>query len=429
MTNSFERSAALFESARRALPGGVSSPVRAFGAVGGTPLFIESACGSRFTDADGNQFLDFVGSWGPLILGHANPEVLAAVQAASTRGLTYGAPHAAEVELAERIAGCYPGVERVRFTSSGTEATMSAIRLARGVTGRSRLVKFDGCYHGHSDGLLVAAGSGAVTLGQPSSSGVPAEIAALTSVLPLDDSDALRDFMAREGREIAAVIIEPVPANNGLLLQRGEFLETLRQVTAESGALLIFDEVISGFRIGMGGAAELYDIRPDLVTFGKIIGGGMPVGAFAGPASYFEHLAPLGGVYQAGTLSGNPVAMAAGLATLEILVRDQLHSKLERLGQRLEAGVCNSIGSHPVRFVRQGSIFWFHFGEGEPPRAATGVSSAAAEPYGRFFRALLTQGVYLAPSAYEVGFLSAAHTEEDIDLAVHAFRNAFDSAF
>ena len=429
MSLSFDRSSALFESACQALPGGVSSPVRAFAAVGGTPLFIDSAQGSRFTDADGNEFLDFVGSWGPLILGHANPEVLTAVQEASSRGLTYGAPHATELELAQRIAGCYPGVERVRFTSSGTEATMSAIRLARGVTGRSRFVKFDGCYHGHSDGLLVAAGSGAVTLGQPSSSGVPAEIAALTTVLPLDDCDALRDFMAAEGDEIAAVIIEPIPANNGLLIQRREFLETLRNLTAERGALLIFDEVISGFRVAMGGAAELYDIQPDLVTFGKIIGGGMPVGAFAGPANYFEHLAPLGGVYQAGTLSGNPVAMAAGLKTLEILARDRVHPALEELGQQLEAGVRAAIEPHPIGFVRQGSVFWFHFQEGDAPRTAAGVRVDGAAPYGRFFRALLAEGVYLAPSAYEVGFLSTAHTPRDIDEAVEAFKNALAKSF
>ena len=429
MTTSFQRSEALFQAACKALPGGVSSPVRAFQAVGGTPLFIDKAAGSHFTDADGNQFLDFVGSWGPLILGHAHPEILAVVEEAAAKGLTYGAPHATEVALAQRVAASYPGVERVRFTSSGTEATMSAIRLARGVTGRSRFVKFEGCYHGHSDGLLVAAGSGAVTFGQPSSSGVPAEIAALTSVLPLDDCDALRDFMHREGSEIAAIIIEPIPANNGLLLQRQEFLDTLRQLTTESGTLLIFDEVISGFRVGMGGAAELYGIQPDLVTFGKIIGGGMPVGAFAGPASHFEHLAPLGGVYQAGTLSGNPVAMAAGLKTLEILDRDHVHATLEQLGQRLETGVREAIEPYPIGFVRQGSIFWFHFGDGPVPRTAAGVHSDGAKPYGRFFNSLLAEGVYLAPSAYEVGFLSTAHTADDIDLAVHAFRTALSSTF
>ena len=425
---SHERSAALFDRACDALPGGVSSPVRAFRAVGGSPLFIKDAKGAHFTDADGNEYLDFVGSWGPLILGHAHPEVVEAVREAAGRGLTYGAPHETEVELAERVARCYPGVGRLRFTSSGTEATMSAIRLARGVTGRSRLVKFSGCYHGHSDGLLVATGSGAVTFGQPSSAGVPEEIAALTTVLPLDDEAKFESLMVAEGNEIAAVIIEPVPANNGLLVQRPEFLETLRRVTREHGTLLIFDEVISGFRIGMGGAAELYDIRPDLVTFGKIIGGGMPVGAFAGPAQFFRDLAPSGGIYQAGTLSGNPVAMAAGLTTLEILERNGVHDRLEELGRRLEGGVRDAIADRPVGFVRQGSIFWFHFGAGDVPRTAEGVSADAAEPYGRFFRSCLDQGVYLAPSAYEVGFLSLAHTEADIDAAITAFDNALAAA-
>jgi glutamate-1-semialdehyde 2,1-aminomutase len=307
---------------------------------------------------------------------------------------------------------------------------MSALRLARGVTGRDRIVKFSGCYHGHSDGLLVAAGSGAVTLGQPSSAGVPAGIAALTAVLPLDDAETFSRFMASEGSSIAAVIIEPIPANNGLLLQRREFLDTVREVTAQQGALLIFDEVISGFRVGMGGAAELYDLQPDLVTFGKIIGGGLPVGAFGGPAEHFKSLAPDGGIYQAGTLSGNPVAMAAGAATLAVLQRDRVHARLEVLGRRLEAGLTTVLTSGmPVGFVRQGSIFWFHFGEGAPPRTAETVDPEAARPYSRFFRACLDAGVYLAPSAYEVGFLSAAHTEDDIDLAVATFGAALAKAF
>jgi glutamate-1-semialdehyde 2,1-aminomutase len=306
---------------------------------------------------------------------------------------------------------------------------MSAIRLARGVTGRARFVKFSGCYHGHSDGLLVAAGSGAITLGQPSSAGVPAEIAALTTVMPLDDEAAFTEFMAREGDSIAAVIVEPIPANNGLLRQRPAFLETLRSATEAHGTMLIFDEVISGFRVGLGGAAALYDIQPDLVTFGKIIGGGMPVGAFAGPAVHFEHLAPLGGVYQAGTLSGNPVAMAAGLKTLEILERDRVHAQLETLGQQLEAGLRPLLDQYPVGFCRQGSIFWFHFAGGGLPRAAEAVSSAGAELYGRFFRAALDAGVYLAPSAYEVGFLSQAHTAAEIDAAVATFEEALRQTF
>ena len=420
------QSEAWFDRAQCALPGGVSSPVRAFQAVGGAPLFIANASGSHFTDLDGDRYLDFVGSWGPLILGHAHEEVLTAVHEAAARGLTYGAPHEAEVRLAERVAASYPGVERVRFTSSGTEATMSALRLARGVTGRDRIVKFSGCYHGHSDGLLVAAGSGAVTFGQPSSSGVPAAVAALTTVLPLDDEDSFTRFMAAHGGEVAAVIIEPIPANNGLLLQRPEFLAALRRETERRGALLIFDEVISGFRVGMAGAAALYDITPDLVTFGKIIGGGMPVGAFAGPAAHFDVLAPSGGVYQAGTLSGNPVAMAAGLKTLEVLERDSVHAKLEALGQRLETGVRAALGDRPVGFVRQGSVFWFAFGGGDVPRSAEAVAPDAKVPYGKFFNSCLEQGVYLAPSAFEVGFLSAAHTEAEIDTAIRAFSNALD---
>lgn len=430
VVNDRPKSRELFARAQRILPGGVSSPVRAFRAVGGTPLFFEKAEGAHFVDADGARYLDFVHSWGPLILGHAHPEVVAAVQKAATRGLTYGAPHLAEVELAERVARCYPGVERVRFTSSGTEATMSALRLARGVTGRDRIVKFAGCYHGHSDGLLVAAGSGAITLGQPSSAGVPSAVASLTSVLPLDDEAALDALFEKHGREIAAVIVEPIPANNGLLLQRPEWLAHLREITRTHGALLIFDEVISGFRVALGGAAELYGIEPDLVTFGKILGGGMPVGAFAGPARSFEKLAPLGPVYQAGTLSGNPVAMAAGLATLEVLQRDRVHARLELLGAQLEAGVRAQLARlrDPFAIVRQGSLFWFTCGSTAAPRRDDAIPSDAAAIYRRIHAECLARGVYLAPSAYEVGFVSAAHTEADVDRAVAVFGEAFEKA-
>ena len=429
MAGQLTRNPTLFERAQQALPGGVSSPVRAFGAVDGTPLFIADAQGASFVDADGNRYLDFVQSWGPLILGHAHPEVLEAVQAAASRGLTYGAPHETELQLAERVIACYPGVERVRFTSSGTEATMSAIRLARGITGRDRLVKFAGCYHGHSDGLLVSAGSGAVTFGQPSSAGVPSDIARLTSVLGLDDETALEQLFAERGAEIAAVIIEPIPANNGLLLQRPAFLRRLRELCTEAGALLIFDEVISGFRVSLGGAAAHYGIQPDLATFGKVIGGGMPVGAFAGPAVHFEQLAPLGPVYQAGTLSGNPVAMAAGLCTLEILQRDDVLSRLEQLGQRLEQRVQGMLQSNdwPVAFCRLGSLFWFACGCRTLPSRAEDVHSDAAAIYRGFHRQCLAKNVYLAPSAYEVGFLSAAHSEEDVDRAAAAFAAALES--
>ena len=348
------QSAALFERAKRLMPGGVSSPVRAFGAVGGTPRFVASASGSKLKDVDGVEYLDFVQSWGPLILGHAHPEVVSEVQRVAANGLTYGAPHKGEIELAGRVKDAYPGVERVRFTSSGTEATMSAIRLARGVTGRLRLLKFSGCYHGHADGLLVAAGSGAVTFGEPTSAGVPAGIAALTSVLPLDDEAALESWFAAHGSECAGVILEPVPANNGLLLQRPEWLAKLRELTEQHGAILIFDEVISGFRVARGGAAERYGITPDLVTFGKILGGGMPCGAFAGPAKWLDQLAPLGPVYHAGTLSGNPLAMAAGSATLRTLdalgAWDQLEHKTTAFVGALRERF--SAAGHPLQVVQ-----------------------------------------------------------------------------
>ncbi len=411
------RSQALFERARRVIPGGVNSPVRAFRAVGGTPYFVRRAAGAEVEDEDGRTYLDFVGSWGPLVLGHAHPEVLAAVREASARGLTYGAPCAAEVELAEAVVAAYPGLEQVRCVSSGTEAVMSAVRLARGATGRDLLVKFSGCYHGHADHLLVAAGSGLVTFGQPSSAGVPEAFASLTRVLPLDDEAALEDLFASQGDRVAAVIVEPIPANNGLLLQRREFLETLRRVTRAHGALLIFDEVISGFRVARGGAAERFGITPDLATFGKIIGGGMPVGAFGGSTELMSNLAPLGPVYQAGTLSGNPVAMAAGLATLRVLEREHAWARLEELGGELERRLAPVLAAAPVpaRLVRLGSLFWLSLQEGEAPRAAEGIDGAAADRYRTIFHALLERGIALAPSAYEVGFLSTAHTSAHLE--------------
>lgn len=410
------RSESLYARARQVIPGGVNSPVRAFGAVGGTPLFVRRGAGAEIEDEDGRTYLDFVGSWGPLVLGHAHPEVLAAIAAAAARGTTYGAPCAAEVELAEAIVASYPGLEQVRCVSSGTEAVMSAVRLARGATGRELVVKFSGCYHGHADHLLVAAGSGLATFGNPSSQGVPAAFAGLTRVLPLDDEAALADLFAREGASVAAVVIEPVPANHGLLLQRPEFLAALRRITRQHGALLVFDEVISGFRLGRGGAAERYGVTPDLATFGKVIGGGMPVGAFGGRRELMEHLAPLGGVYQAGTLSGNPVAMAAGLATLRVLERDGGWARLEALGATLErlAEPVLAAAPAPLRLVRSGSLFWLALQGGEPPRRAEHVDTGAARRYAPLFHALLARGVYLAPSAYEVGFLSTAHTEDDL---------------
>ncbi len=412
-----EMSAALYERAVQVLTGGVNSPVRAFHAVGGRPFFVRSGGGATVVDEDGNRYLDFVMSWGPLILGHAHEEVTEAIDEAVSLGTTFGAPCRAEVELAEAVVERYPGLEQVRFVSSGTEATMSAIRLARGATGRDLIVKFSGCYHGHADHLLVAAGSGLATFGKPSSAGVPEAFASLTRVLPLDDEQALSELFAAEGDRIAAVILEPIPANNGLLIQRKEFLATLRELTRKHGALLIFDEVISGFRVSRGGAAELHGLTPDLATFGKIIGGGMPVGAFGGRRELMRHLAPEGGVYQAGTLSGNPIAMAAGLATLRALDRADAWSRLERLGRALEERMTRALAASrvPARFVRQGSIFWLSLQEGDAPRQAEAIDPAAADRYRVLFSALLERGISMAPSAFEVGFLSLAHTQQDVE--------------
>ena len=417
-----ETNTALFERARRFIPGGVNSPVRAFRSVGGTPRFIAKGEGAYVTDEEGKRYLDFVGSWGPLILGHAPLEVVTAIQKAAALGTTYGAPCRGEVDLAERVVASYPGLEQVRFVSSGTEATMSAIRLARGATGRDLVLKFSGCYHGHADHLLVAAGSGLVTAGQPSSAGVPKDFAALTRVLPLDDEAKLEALFTAEGDKIAAVIIEPVPANNGLLLQRPAFLQKLRALTKQHGTLLIFDEVISGFRVPKGSAAAYYGITPDLVTFGKVIGGGLPVGAYGGSRVLMSHIAPEGPVYQAGTLSGNPVAMAAGLATLRILERDNVIAKLDEMGAILEAKATAALKAtgRTVGFARIGSIFWLSFQDGEPPRSAEAIDGAAGARFAPLFQALLDKGIYIAPSAYEIGFLNAAHTEADIDTFVAA---------
>lgn len=418
--------AELFERASRVIPGGVDSPVRAYGAVGGTPRFISKAEGARIFDEEGAGYLDFMGSWGPLILGHAHPEVVDAVQQAAARGTTYGAPCRAEIELAELVVSAYPGLEQVRFVSSGTEATMSAIRLARGATGRDIVVKFSGCYHGHADHLLVAAGSGLVTAGQPSSAGVPADFAALTRVLPLDDEEALQTFFATEGSKVAAVIIEPIPANNGLLLQRKAFLQAIRKLTQDCGALLIFDEVISGFRVGKGGAAAHYGITPDLATFGKVIGGGLPVGAFGGSRKLMANMAPEGPVYQAGTLSGNPVAMAAGITMLQVLEREDVWARLEELGTHLDAELSAVMTGVevPGAFVRVGSMFWFSFQTGPAPQTAEAIDGHVGDAFKPFFHAMLDRGVCIPPSAYEVMFLSLAHTADDVSQFVQTFRAA-----
>jgi glutamate-1-semialdehyde 2,1-aminomutase len=421
-----QQSEAWFERAKKVTPGGVNSPVRAFGSVGGTPLVIRSAAGAVITDSDGRDYLDFVGSWGPLILGHAHPKIVAAVEAACRRGMSYGAPCQPEIELAEEVVAAYPAIEQVRFVSSGTEAVMSAVRLARGATGRDLVVKFSGCYHGHVDYLLVAAGSGLATFGQPSSQGVPAELAALTRVLPLDDAAAAEKLFAAEGSRIAAVIIEPVPANNGLLLQRPEFLRTLRSLCTRHGALLIFDEVISGFRLAPGGAASHYGIKPDLATFGKVIGGGMPVGAFGGSRKLMQHLSPEGGVYQAGTLSGNPVAMTAGLTTLRVLQKEDGWKRLEALGAYLEQRVASVLEEAPLdaTLVRLGSMFWIAWNSHEAPRSAEALDANAARTYAGIFHSLLDQGIALAPSAFEIAFLSLAHTRRDIDRLAEGLRAA-----
>ena len=424
--SSQSRSAELYERACRVIPGGVNSPVRAFRAVGGNPLFIARGSGQFLVDADDNEYLDFVGSWGPLILGHAHPAVLDAVAGAIRNGSTFGAPCAAEVELAERVVASYPGLEQVRFVSSGTEAVMSAIRVARAFTGRDLIVKFSGCYHGHADHLLVAAGSGLATFGRPSSAGVPAAFTACTRVLPLDDDAAVRDLFALEGDRIAAVIIEPVPANHGLLLQRREFLLGLRHLTSQHGALLIFDEVISGFRLARGGAAQLLNMVPDLATFGKVIGGGMPVGAFGGRSAIMARLAPLGDAYQAGTLSGNPVAMAAGIATLDILNAQSGWEHLESLGAELEQRLRPVVAEakFPVQLVRIGSLFWLAFHGGDAPRNAVTLSPEATARFSALFHAMLERGVYLPPSAYEACFLSLAHRSADLQRLAQALRES-----
>jgi glutamate-1-semialdehyde 2,1-aminomutase len=426
MSHPHPRSEQLYERAARVIPGGVNSPVRAFRAVGGTPLFFVEGRGAYLTDADGRSYLDLVCSWGPLILGHAHPAVVEAVAQACRRGTTFGAPCPAEVELAERVVAAYPGIEQVRLVSSGTEAVMSAIRLARAFTGRDLIVKFSGCYHGHADHLLVAAGSGLATFGRPSSAGVPEAFTACTRVLPLDDEAAVETLFAREGERIAAVIVEPVPANHGLLPQRPQFLQALRALTRRHGALLIFDEVICGFRLARGGAAERLGIVPDLATFGKVIGGGMPVGAFAGPRHVMARLAPDGDTYQAGTLSGNPVAMASGIATLDALAAANGWEQLEALGRRLEELLQPVLQAapFPLHLVRMGSLFWLSLHASGAPRTAATLPQQAADRFAALFHAMLAQGIYLPPSAYEACFLSLAHTAADLERLAEGLRRA-----
>ena len=419
------RSQELFAEALHYIPGGVNSPVRAFRAVGGTPFFAQKAYGARVEDIDGNSYIDYVCTWGPSILGHAHPEVIAAVKTTAERGTSFGIPNPLEVELARKICQWVPSVQKVRMTNSGTEATMSAIRLARGFTRRDKIIKFDGCYHGHVDSLLVKAGSGALTLGQPDSAGIPAALAALTIALPFNNLEALRSAFAQNKGEIAAVIVEPIPANAGLILPLPGYLETMRELCTAHGALLIFDEVMTGFRVGRGGAQGLLGVRPDLSCFGKVIGGGLPVGAFGGRADVMDFLAPLGPVYQAGTLSGNPLAMAAGLAQLKVLEEQDVFAKLETLGAQLEAETRSALKATGLEYVfyRIGSMFCLFF-TARPVRQLDDARTADLEHFKRFFHALLERGVYIAPSQFETGFLSAAHTEKDLELTAQAVREA-----
>ena len=414
----------LFLQAKRVIPGGVNSPVRAFQAVGGTPIFIRGAAGSRVVDEDGREYIDYIASWGPMILGHGRPEVVAAIREAAGRGTSYGAPTLAEIAMAERIVSAFPSVETVRMVSSGTEATMTAIRLARGWTGREKIVKFIGCYHGHADSLLVKAGSGVATLGIPGSPGIPRSLAELTIPVPFNNADAVREVFARFGEEIACIIVEPVAGNMGVVPPRPGFLETLREVTRENGALLIFDEVITGFRLAYGGWQTLTGIGPDLTCLGKIIGGGLPVGAVGGNRKIMEHLAPTGPVYQAGTLSGNPLAMAAGITTLDIL-RDASYKEIDRRAADLGAGFLDLFRTKgiPVRINRVGSMFTLFFTAEDVVDFETASHSDTAL-YARFFRGMLAAGINLAPAQFEAGFVSFAHTDNDIARTVEACEKA-----
>ena len=424
------RSEALQQRAERYFPGGVNSPVRAFRAVGGAPPFIESAEGAYLTDADGNRYIDYFGSWGPMILGHAFPPVVEAIERAARKSASYGASTASEADLAERVVACYPAIEKLRFVSSGTEATMSAIRLARAATGRKIVVKFEGCYHGHADGLLVKAGSGVATLGIPGSAGVPDEIAHLTLALPYNDLVAVEAAFAAHAGQIAAVILEPVVGNAGCIPPADGYLAGLRSITASEGALLIVDEVMTGFRVALGGATELYGLDPDLITLGKIVGGGLPVGVFGGKRRFMDLLAPLGPVYQAGTLSGNPLAMTAGIATIGYLRENtaEVYGKIETTSKAVAEGVAAEAAKAgvPLTTNRVGAMWTWFFTPGRVKDYDDAARSDTAA-FGRFHRAMLEQGVWLPPSQFEAAFLGAAHGEAEAAVTIEAARNAFRS--
>jgi glutamate-1-semialdehyde 2,1-aminomutase len=416
----------LFAEAQKIIPGGVNSPVRAFGSVGGTPLFIREAAGARVIDAEGKEYIDYVASWGPMILGHSHPDVVAAIRAAAGRGTSYGAPTELEIGMARRIVTAFDSIEMVRMMSSGTEATMTAIRLARGFTGRDKIIKFTGCYHGHADSLLVKAGSGVATLGIPGSPGIPRQLAELTIALPFNDTEALRNAVRHHGQDLACVIVEPVAGNMGVIPARPGFLEALREVTREQGILLIFDEVITGFRVTYGGWQNLCGISPDLTCLGKIIGGGLPVGALGGRREIMEKLAPTGPVYQAGTLSGNPLAMAAGIATLDIL-KGKSYATLEKT----TADLCTSLlmlfrkKGIPVRINRVGSMFTVFFTDQDVTDFES-ASRSDTQRFARFFQGMLAAGIYLAPAQFEAGFVSFAHTEAQIDRTLEACGKALE---
>ncbi len=417
------RSRALFERARARIPGGVNSPVRAYRAVGGTPLFLAQGSGAHVIDVDGNRYVDYVGSWGPLILGHAHPAVQQAVQRALQLGTSFGAPTELEVELAELVCRVVPSVEKLRMVSSGTEATMSALRLARGATGRARILKFDGCYHGHVDSLLVGAGSGVATLGIPGSPGVPPALAELTIQVPYNDLAAAAQAFSRWGRELACAIVEPVAGNMGLVLPEPDFLRGLRELCDRSGALLIFDEVITGFRVALGGAQQRFGIRPDLSCLGKVLGGGLPAAAYGGSAALMDQLAPEGPIYQAGTLSGNPLAMAAGIATLTELQRPGVYEQLEASAQQLASGLAQAANAAGVPFCSSsiGGIAGFFFAAG-PVRNFADAKRCDEQRFGRFFHGMLERGIYLAPSAYECSFVSTAHGPAELEATLAAAR-------
>ena len=418
----------LFKLSQKFIPGGVNSPVRAFSSVGGTPIFFKKGLGSRLWDENGKEYIDYINSWGPMILGHSHPEIIKTVQNVAQDSLSFGAPTSKELDIAEMLVKLVPSMEQVRLVSSGTEATMSAIRVARGFTSRDRIIKFEGCYHGHSDALLVKAGSGALTFGQPSSAGVPADVAKHTHTLAFNDIKGLEKCFSEIGSDIACVIIEPIVGNMNLILPDIKFLRTLRQLCTKYETILIFDEVMTGFRVSLGGAQELYGVTPDMTTLGKIIGGGLPVGAFGGKKEIMQMLAPLGPVYQAGTLSGNPVAVAAGLKTLELIQATGFYKELSLITTKLVEGMTRVAKEKGIKFCARsvGGMFGIYFSE-LPPNSFDEIMNSDREKFNKFFHSMLEQGIYFGPSAFEAGFVSAAHTEKDIDDTIEASSKAFES--